>query len=55
MSQDRRKAFLADLEALMRKHNVSVSHQDGHGAFILEDFDEGNLAWLRHAHGGLYE
>ena len=50
----RRKAFLADVEALMRKHNVSISHEDGHGAFVLEDFDESNLEWLRAAHGGLY-
>lgn len=50
----RRKAFLSDVEALMRKHNVSISHEDGHGAFILDDFEESNLEWLRDAHGGLY-
>lgn len=51
----RRSAFLVELEVLMRKHNVSISHEDGHGAFILVDFNEDNLEWLSDAHGGLYK
>ncbi|MEK7214101.1 MAG: (5-formylfuran-3-yl)methyl phosphate synthase, partial [Chloroflexota bacterium] len=33
-------AFLADIEAVYRKHGMSISHEDGHGGFIIEDLDE---------------
>lgn len=29
------KAFLADLVALYDKHGLALSHEDGHGAFIV--------------------
>lgn len=43
-------AFLAEIEAVCRKHKLSISHEDGHGAFEIEDFDESNLRWLNVAH-----
>lgn len=42
--------FFKKLEELCRKFNVSISHEDGHGAFILEDFDEFNMNWIKVAH-----
>ena len=41
--------FYKDLEQLYRKYNISISHQDGHGAFILEKFDQFNLDWIKSA------
>lgn len=29
------KAFLADLMALYDKHGLAISHEDGHGGFII--------------------
>ena len=39
-------AFLADVAEVCRRHGMSISHEDGHGSFIVTDFDEGNLDWL---------
>lgn len=51
----RRKLFLSELSALCRKHNVSIGHEDGHGAFELLDFDETLMEWLCDADSGVYE
>jgi hypothetical protein len=41
--------FLAAVEVVCREHGYSISHEDHHGAFIIEPFDEGTLEWLRWA------
>jgi len=41
--------FLEDLEKLCRIHNVSISHEDTHGSFELEEFDEHNIQWINRA------
>lgn len=38
--------FLREYEDLCRKHNISLSHEDGHGAFIFQEFDEDNIDWV---------
>jgi hypothetical protein len=43
-------AFIEDVIAVCRTHCLSIGHQDGHGAFLIEDFDESNATWLRNAH-----
>ena len=48
----RAQAFFAAYEALCREHGISLSHEDGHGAFILHDFDEENIGWVQTAHWG---
>ena len=35
--EEKRKAFLEDLVAVCRKHNMSLSHEDGHGNFLVVD------------------
>ena len=32
--------FYNDLINLCKKYGISISHQDGHGAFILEEYDD---------------
>lgn len=41
--------FLDAYEALCRKHGRSLAHEDYHGAFIVEPFDERNIKWVRGA------
>lgn len=43
-------AFIDDIVATCRKHGLSIGHEDGHGAFIIEPFSESNADWLNHAH-----
>jgi hypothetical protein len=43
-------AFLADLVAVCRKHDLSIGHEDEHGAFVVRlNFDEDDATWLRAA------
>jgi hypothetical protein len=43
-------AFIEDLVTVYRKHNMSVSHEDGHGSFVIEPFSELNVEWISQAH-----
>ncbi len=41
--------FFDAYEALCREYGYSLSHEDTHGAFLLERLDEQNLRWARAA------
>lgn len=43
------KRFLEEIEEVSRKHNLVIGHEDSHGAFLVEDFDERNIRWLKDA------
>lgn len=43
------KAFLNEIRGVCEKHNLSLSHEDGHGAFLVEDFDAFNISHLLEA------
>lgn len=43
---ERHRKFFKEFKALCKKYNISISHEDGHGAFIFEEYDEFNLKWL---------
>ncbi len=43
-------AYLAEIEEVSRRHGLSISHEDGHGAFVIGAFDEGHNHWLWSAH-----
>jgi hypothetical protein len=45
-------AFIDEVIAVCRKHGFSLGHEDGHGAFLIQDIEgsEHNFAWLREAH-----
>ena len=38
--------FLKEIEEVCKKHNLSISHEDGHGNFIVEAYDIENIKWL---------
>lgn len=43
--------FLADIIAVYDKHGLSISHEDGYGAFEIESENMNyNKHWLRSAH-----
>jgi len=48
-------AFLDDVVAVYKKHGLSISHEDGQGAFIIEPFSELKVLWLRHSYDGTTE
>lgn len=43
------KDFLNEINTICEKYNLSISHEDGHGAFIIEKYDEQNIKWLNQA------
>ena len=40
------KNYLRELIEVSRRHNMSLSHEDSQGAFIVEKFSEDNAHWL---------
>lgn len=48
------KAFLQEVVALSRKHNLSIAHEDQHGAFLIEEYKDVNITWLMAADYGRY-
>ena len=49
------KLFFDEIESVCKKHNISISHEDGHGAFMLEEYDELYTKWLRGAYRDIEE
>ena len=43
------KEFFEDIKKVCQKHNRSISHEDGHGAFIIEEYNEFNINCLEEA------
>ena len=41
--------FFDEIEAVCRKYELSISHEDGQGAFLIEPFNEDNIKWFREA------
>ena len=35
--------FLNEITKIYKKYNLSLSHEDGHGSFIIEKYDEYNI------------
>ena len=52
---DRMRKFLEEIDEVCRKHGLSISHEDGHGAFIVEKYNESNIDWLFEAYKGYME
>ena len=42
--------FIAEITTLCLKHNLSISHEDGHGAFKIERYTKSNIEWLGNAY-----
>lgn len=42
--------FLEALFKLYKEHGLSIAHEDSHGGFIIENYDEANMKWMSQAH-----
>jgi hypothetical protein len=42
--------FFNEIENICKTYGYSISHEDGHGAFIIEGYDPTNINWLKSAH-----
>lgn len=42
--------FLNDIERVCKKHGLSISHEDCHGGFEIESYQQFNIDWLKAAH-----
>jgi hypothetical protein len=49
MQTERTKRFLQELIQLYHKHSLTLSHEDEHGLFIVEEFDNRDICWLQNA------
>ena len=38
--------FLKDIEKVCKKYNLSLSHEDSIGLFVVTNYDERNIKWL---------
>ena len=38
--------FLDEIEKICLKFDFSISHEDNHGGFIIENYDSDNIEWL---------
>lgn len=39
--------FLNEIDNICKKYNLSISHEDSHGCFILEKYNDYNIKWLK--------
>ena len=49
-AQPRIEGFLADIEVVCRRWNISIGHEDPHGGFILSPYEDRLMYWLRQAY-----
>ena len=47
MTKEQLEAFIKDYEALCKKHNISLSHEDKYGAFEFEEYLKDNIEWVQ--------
>ena len=38
--------YINEVIELSKKHGLSISHEDGHGGFVIEKYSESNAEWL---------
>lgn len=39
--------FLNEIDNICKKYNFSICHEDSHGGFIIEKYDDFNIKWLK--------
>ena len=42
--------FFNEIETVYRKYGISISHEDYMGGFVLEEFNEGRMKWLKNSY-----
>ena len=51
-NKERIKNFMREYEELCIRHGMSLSHEDCQGAFIIDEYDEDNVEWVKSAQNG---
>jgi len=46
---DEMKNFFDEIEAVCRKHGLSIGHEDSNGGFEIHRFRQEDITWLRGA------
>lgn len=41
--------FLEEIEAICKKYDFSISHEDWQGGFEIEKYSQSNIDWLKEA------
>lgn len=41
--------FFEELIKLYEKYNLTISHEDGHGSFIIDNYNEFSIDWIKAA------
>ena len=41
--------FMLEIAEVCKKHNLSIAHEDGHGCFIIEKYNDDNIQSLFNA------
>jgi hypothetical protein len=49
MENEQVDKFLHEIASVCKKYGLSISHEDTHGAFVIEAYDESNIEWLMSA------
>lgn len=47
--------FFNEIDNICKKYNYSISHEDEHGAFEIEKYNDININWLKNANIQLNE
>ena len=42
-----RNEFVEEIIEVCKKHGYSISHEDSHGLFLIEEYSESYSRWLR--------
>ena len=50
--KERIKNFMREYEELCIRHGMSLSHEDCQGAFIVDEYNEDNVEWVKSALDG---
>lgn len=46
--------FLAEIAEVCKRHGLALGHEDSHGAFVVEEFEDWYIdEWLNHAQVGM--
>jgi quinol monooxygenase YgiN len=43
---EKAKQFIEEILGVCRKFNLSISHEDGHGTFLIEEYNDYDADWL---------
>lgn len=43
------RSFYKELIDLYKKYDLSISHEDSHGSFIIENYNGNNVDWIMDA------